>query len=90
MKTISFTYTKAKGTTSDRVLAVLKSPDTMYEGIDISELSELQQGEFISELQSLHDKYLTALEGLKSDFDLTHSYRRFDPTKMTNVVVEVI
>lgn len=90
MKTISFTYTKAKGTTSDRVFVPFKSPDTMYEGLDISELSAVQQGEFLDALEEVNAKYLAAIEAIKNDFDLTHSYRRFDPSRMTNVVVEVI
>lgn len=90
MKTISFTYTKAKGTTSDRVLVVLKSPDTMYEGIDISEISPEAQGEFLSALGKVQDKYIAAIDAIKNEFDLVHSYRRFDPTKMTNVITEII
>ena len=90
MNTLTFKYTKANGTHSDRVLAVMVSPNTMYEGIDVSELSAEQQGEFIAVMNTVKDKYLKAIEGIKSDFDLVHSYRRFDPTKMTNVVKEVL
>ena len=88
MKTISFTYTKASGSVSDRVLLVQKTPDTMYEGIDISELSSEEQGRFIAKMKILQDKYTSAVEGIKNDFDLTHSYRRFDPSKMTSCVLE--
>lgn len=88
MTTLSFTYTKASGSTSDRVLVVIKAPNTMYEGLDISELSQEQQGEFITSYESLKVKYLSALDALKSEFDLVHSYRRFDPTKMTDIATE--
>ncbi len=90
MNTLTFKYTKANGTQSDRVLVIMVSPNTMYEGIDVSELSAEQQGEFIAVMNTVKDKYLKAIESIKSDFDLVHSYRRFDPTKMTNVVKEVL
>lgn len=90
MNTLTFKYTKANGTQSDRVLVTMVSPNTMYEGIDVSELSTEQQGEFIAEMNVLKDKYLTAINGIKNDYDLVHSYRRFDPAKMTNVVKEVL
>ncbi len=90
MKTISFTYTKASGSVSDRVLLVLKSPEKMYEGIDLSDISPVEQGLFMEAYEALQAKYIAAIEGIKNDFDLTHSYRRFDPAKMTNIEVEVI
>lgn len=90
MKTLSFTYVKPNGVTSQRVLSVLKHPNTMYEGIDISELSFEQQGQFVAELRNIHDKYLAAIQALKTDFDLTHNYRRFDPLRMSDVASETL
>lgn len=88
MKTITFTYTKSTGTVSKRVLAVMKSPCNMFEGIDVSDISEVEQGVFLDKLESLNIRYLRAIEGIKSEFDLTHSYRRFDPSKMTDIKEE--
>lgn len=45
MKTISFKYTKSDGTSSYRVLAVTVSPNTMYEGIDMTSLEPMEMAQ---------------------------------------------
>lgn len=90
MNILTFNYTKDNGKQSDRVLAVMVKPNTMYEGIDISELDMHTQGEFAEEINHIQETYLAALEAVKASFDVKHNYRRFDPKKMQAVVAEVI
>lgn len=85
MKTLTFKYTKADGSTSYRTLLVMVSPNTMYEGLDISELESADQAEFESLMSSAYNIYINEINTLKEEFDIKHSYRRFDPKKMTEV-----
>ena len=87
---MNFTYTKANGTSSKRVFMPLISPNTMYEGLDISELSDEDQATFCVEAEALKQEYLAKLNALQNQYDVVHSYRRFDPTKMSDVSVENI
>lgn len=88
MKTLSFKYTKSDGTTSNRVLAVMVSPNTMYEGIDMSELEPAEMAMFERDMDAAYTEYLTKITQIKDEYDVNHSYRRFDPKKMTDVVLE--
>lgn len=90
MITLAFTYTKADGSTSERVLVPDVIPNKMYEGTDISELSVEEQGLFLQERVKLHNKYIDDVMDLERTYDLKHRYRRFDPNKMTNVIREAI
>lgn len=90
MNIITFDYTKKDESISKRVLAVMVSPNNMYEGVDITELEVVEQALFINEVNSAYAAYLQAVVEAKASFDIVHNYRRFDPLKMTNVVREVI
>ncbi|CAB4174462.1 hypothetical protein UFOVP961_49 [uncultured Caudovirales phage] len=90
MKTLTFTYTKADGSESERVLQVLVSPNTMYEGIDISELDLWEQTQFMEAMQKAEDNYKTALFNIYDEFDVKKNYRRFDPRKITELVEETL
>ena len=90
MNIITFKYTKKDGSVSDRVLAVMVSPNNMYEGVDISELEAPEQVMFLDEVNTAYVTYLEALAKIQVEFDVNHNYRRFDPLKMTNVVREVV
>lgn len=90
MKINTFTYTKKDGSVSNRVLAVQVSPNTMYEGMDITELEVADQVMFADAMNKAHDAYLAEIQKVKHDFDVYNQYRRFDPKLMTNVVTETI
>ena len=90
MKILSFKYTKADGSVSNRTLAVMVKPQTMFEGIDISSLEPPEQYIFTKAINSAYEDYLLAIDTAKAEFDLTFDYRRFDPKKMTEVVEEEI
>jgi len=90
MNIISFTYTKQNGNKTERVISPAILPNTMYEGTDLSELSDEEQVQYVQELSKLHDTYKQAVLALNNNFDVNNKYRRFDPTKMTNVITEAI
>lgn len=88
MKTLSFKYTKADNSISDRVLVTMVSPASMYEGIDISGLEPADMAFFEQDMKSAYTDYITKIALLKKEYDVEHNYRRFDPKKMTEIVTE--
>ena len=90
MNIITFDYTKKDESVSKRILAIMVSPNTMYEGVDITELETPEQALFLDEMNTAYAIYLQAVTEIKAEFDVVHNYRRFDPLKMTNVVREVV
>lgn len=90
MNILTFKYTKADATASQRVLAVLIKPNTMYEGIDLSELEMLEQALFAEQFDKIQEEYLNKIHQLKGEFDVVNNYRRFDTNKMTDIVSEQI
>ena len=88
MKTITFTYTKADGKQTNRVLMSYTEPNKFFEGTDVSELSDIAQVEFALKMDEAHKEYLDKITQIRNEFDLNHSYRRFYPENMTNIVVE--
>ena len=90
MNIITFKYTKADNSTSNRVLAVMLKPNTMYEGIDLSELSEEEQGAAGEACSNAYNDYLIALGAVEEQYDLKYRYRRFNPKCMDNVVSDTL
>lgn len=90
MTILNFKYTKPNGSISDRVFVPLINPNTMYEGIDISELSEEQQAIFACAVQQAKEEFALKLVNLKEEFDVKTMYRRFDPTKMSDITKEIL
>ena len=90
MNIITFDYTKKDESISKRVLAVMVKPNKMYEGLDLSELSEEEQGAAGEAVTKAYNEYLSALSLVEEQFDLKYRYRRFDTTKMTNIEVDTI
>jgi len=85
MKTLTFKYTKADGSISYRTLLVMVSPNTMYEGLDISELEALEMADVEVEMKKAYSRYLSDIADIKQEFDIKHNYRRFDPNKMSEI-----
>ena len=85
MKTLTFKYTKADGSISYRTLLVMVSPNTMYEGLDISELEALEMADVEVEIKKAYNRYLSDIADIKQEFDIKHNYRRFDPNKMSEI-----
>lgn len=88
MQIKAFTYTKNPKDISKRSLLVLNEPNTMCRGHDISELSDEQQAELAFKYSKLKDRYLAEVAILLEEYDVSNSYRQFNPTKMTDVSVE--
>lgn len=90
MKLVEFTYTKANGDVSQRAVVEVLAPNTNFEGIDISELPEEVYAEFVQEYRTLKNaQYEQTMEVMRK-FDISHNYRKFIPTRMTNVVTEYV
>lgn len=90
MQLNSFTYTKADGTSSKRVLATMHSPTKFYAGTDITELSTEDQAIYLERMEFLHSQYVEAITKLNDSFDLNHRYRQFDASKITDLKTETI
>lgn len=90
MKTLTFTYTKADGTQSDRVLLVSAEPTKLYAGTDISSLDLDDQVKYVLALKAAREKYLDVVRELNDEFDLNHNFRQFSPDKMSDMIIEDI
>jgi hypothetical protein len=88
MKIKEFTYTKPNGEVSQRTLVELVSPTEHIEGIDISDLDMDSYAEFVQKLNALENTISEQRLALYAEFDLSHNYRRFVPSRMTNVTIE--
>lgn len=90
MKIKEFTYTKPNGEVSQRTLIEMVTPTEHIEGIDVSGLDLDSYGEFVSKLKQLEDEVYNRRMALYADFDLGTNYRRFVPSRMTNVTTEFV
>ena len=90
MKVKEFTYTKANGDVSQRTLVELVTPTEHVEGIDVTELHIDSYADFVQQLKVIEDELYTRRLALYSAFDLQHNYRRFVPSRMSNVTTEFI
>lgn len=88
MNLITFTYTKADGKSSERALAPIIVPSKFYEGIDISELDDIQQAEYVMAIDVAKAAFAAECAKIQAQYDVKTMYRRFDPSRMTAVVVE--
>lgn len=88
MKIKEFLYTKPNGEVSHRTLVELVSPTEHFEGIDVSALDMDSYGQFVVELNTLENEVYAKRAELYAKFDLNHNYRRFVPSRMTEVTTE--
>lgn len=90
MQVLTFTYTDPKLKVSSRVLAVDTKPSEFYEGVDLSELGQEEQGLYLREVAILKETYRKSIENLNNLYDLNHRYRRFKPSGMSDIKTETI
>lgn len=90
MNIITFKYTKSDGKVSNRTISPVITPNKMYEGIDISELDAEGQVYYCQEVGKLHDEYMAKVNQLNLEMDVVNRYRRFDPSKMTEIIEESV
>ena len=88
MKVMSFTYTKDNGSQSFRTVATLAEPTGNVFGIDITELEDERQGQFLAELETLIEKRKTEMDELMKSYDIKGNYRSFKPAGMTGIYVD--
>lgn len=88
MKLTEFTYTKRSGDVSQRAVLVTQEPNKFLQGIDVSELDNEDLGELITKLRALEDRYAAERAALVADYDLTYSFRQFDPELVSSQTVE--
>ena len=88
MEIKTFTYTKNDGKQSTRTVLEIVKPCNFMEGIDMSELSEEEQGEFVANVSTAYEEFRAKMVNLQHEFDLRGNYRRFDVLKMTEVKTE--
>ncbi len=88
MKIKEFTYTKPNGDVSKRTLVELVAPSDSHEGIDVSELDMDTYAEFIAEMSAVEKQIYEMRTELYAKFDLKHNYRKFLPSRMTDVVTD--
>lgn len=89
MKTMVFNY-PSKGSTElkERVLIPLAEASENHFGIDITELDAEDTARFVQTLELMKDKHAAEVANLMEMFDLKHRFRAFNPSKMTNLVIE--
>lgn len=90
MNIITFNYTKADGKVSTRSISPIVTPNRFYEGTDLSELEVEDQVMYVQALGKLHDEYLSKVLALQNEFDLNNRYRRFDPSKMAQIIKQTV
>ncbi len=88
MKVQFFTYTKSNGEVSEREVVVVSEPSNHVEGYDITSMEPANFGAFSVEYAQTLNRQKSEMLELMAKYDLTHSYRRFTPSSMTNVESE--
>lgn len=88
MKVIEFDYTDAKGKKTHRVALALTSPSESYYTIDLQELSQEEQGQFLAEMRKAKEQYDIHVAELMAEYDIKHNFRRFLASNMENIVAE--
>lgn len=87
---MTFDYTKSADKVTSRAFYPVVVPNTMYEGIDVSELDQEAQALFVDKMEAAKLKFLNECVTIRSEFDVSNSYRRFDTTKMSNIKTECL
>ncbi len=85
MKVKFFEYTKANGEVSNREVVVVHEPNTFVEGYDISDMPPADFGQFSVEYAQMLNRQKAEMLEMLNKYGLSHSYRRFTPSQMTNV-----
>lgn len=88
MKIKEFTYTKPNGEVSQRTLVELVAPTDAHEGIDVTELDMDTYADFVAELSTIEKQIYEMRTNLYLKYDLKHNYRKFLPSRMTDVTTD--
>ena len=60
-----FTYTKASGEQSDRKAVIMKSPQTNFLMLDLTQMDEVQINTILDHLDKIEALYYSVLQGLR-------------------------
>ena len=87
MKTLTFKYTKADGSVSERTLLATTYPQDSkyYAGTDVSGLDPETAQHFMARAQALKDQYIEDFKELQAKYDLKHNYRNFLASGMSDI-----
>lgn len=77
MQTLTFTYTKADGSSSERTLFAMVTPGNKYAGIDMTMMEPNEAAMFADKAAELHAEFVSNMQKLQAEFDLKHNYRQF-------------
>lgn len=88
MKLTEFTYTKKNGDVSNRAVIVVQEPNRFLQGIDVSELDNDDLAQVVTKLRAIEDRVQAERASLMADYDLTYSFRQFDPELISDQTVE--
>jgi hypothetical protein len=77
MQTLTFTYTKADGSSSERTLFAMVTPGNKYAGIDMTMMEPNEAAGFAQEAEALRLEYIMKLTSLQEKYDVKHNYRQF-------------
>lgn len=86
MKYTEFTYTDAKGKTTERQVLVIQEPSNKLTGFDVSEISDRELESFVEAYDAAQKRFLAEVEVLKAEFELSHSFRQFIDTNIKDRV----
>lgn len=86
MKLISFKYTKDNNVASQRVVLVTGEPTEFVTGTDISELEGVDKVLYVNEIKNARQIYLDMVAQINEEFDVTKNFRKFKPSKMSDIV----
>lgn len=86
MKYTLFTYTKESGEVSQREVVVTQQPSTLLYGLDVSELTQQELGDFAAGWNALQDRQAHERATLLRRFELDTRRRSFNPVRMSNIV----
>jgi len=86
MKYTEFTYTDAKGKTTNRKVMVIQEPSNKLMGIEVGEMEPEDRVVFMAEYNKIFQQFIEAVNDLKDDFDVTHNLRQFIDTNIKDRV----
>lgn len=88
MAILTFRYTKADGTGSNRVVIPLVVPADKYLTIDVSDLDIEDQVALARDIELLNAERTKKIDELMTEYDVRTNFRSFIPSRMTDIVEE--
>jgi hypothetical protein len=90
IKIADFTYTKASGEASERTVAMLSEPGANLKGVDVTNMDTDDFARFVVDYKELAIKHKKELMDLLAEHEVTHNFRQFKPSNITNITTQEI